>query len=81
MKKIKEYYFNDGMDGVVVAKNLKQAVKKISKHYEINPNVLLKDIKTGIKIEEYSDEVWLVEELLILKKGHCKRSRVLGWCE
>lgn len=82
MKKLTCYEINDGFDGVVVAKSLKQAIKMLSKYnkpYKISE--IMKSIKK-CQIDYDCTELWaLTCELKVPKKGKYKKSRIIGWCE
>lgn len=66
MKKINVYEFNDGLDGIVVAKSLKQAAKKINAFYKCKSNDIIED--------------WTVDIYSIKKKKGVK-SEIKGWCQ
>jgi hypothetical protein len=68
MKPRKTFYFNDGIDGVVVAENLKKAIRLLAKEIGVTPVWLTKEIEKG--------EDWLVE----CEKTTDRRGLV-GWCE
>ena len=71
MKKIQVFYFNDGDDGVIVAKSLKQAYKIMIKNEIFDSiNEINEWIKTNdIYIEHYKKA----------KRMEFKKSEFLGW--
>jgi hypothetical protein len=73
----KKYYFNDGLDGVVIAKSLKHAVNILCKNgYRDMKNEILDGIKKSEK-DPYADSAWYVEVF----KTTGRRSEMLGWYE
>lgn len=73
----KIFYFNDGLDGVVLAKSLNQAIGILIKagYSHVSKAEIHKGIKTG---EEQYNGSWGVDWVRCKRKGE---SRVLGWCE
>lgn len=73
LKKKYLYYFNDGYDGIVVAKSLKHAVNILAKNgYQDMKNDILKALRTG------DDTDWCVEVIPTIR---FKKSRMLGWLD
>ncbi|WP_139905637.1 hypothetical protein [Clostridium thermarum] len=86
MKKINVYYVNEGLDGVVVAKSLKQAIKKLAPYYASKTHKvkqvaadMVKEIKKDWK--DSNSQTWSCEESKVSKKGKHRRSKLLGWYE
>lgn len=84
MKKIKVYHFNDGIDGVVVAKSLKHASKKLlsTGYYDYSVDEIMKHCKDWWK-NEYNATLtdWVADIYKYPKKGNYKKSKVIGWYE
>lgn len=76
MKRLKEYYINDGLNGIILAKSLKQAIKMLAPYYGYKPHEILDDIK-----KPQSCDFELTEVIHMAKKGTFKKSRIIGWCE
>ena len=74
MKKIKEYSFNGGLDGVVNAKSLKHACKLISKFYDSYTSC---EIMESCLKENKENCDWSVDIYVKVKKK--EKSRVIGW--
>jgi hypothetical protein len=76
MRKKKIFYINDGVDGVIIAKNLKHAVSILRRNgYGCFPKQdIIKSAKTGKEIlgVPFNIESFPTKE---------KRSRMVGWCE
>lgn len=81
MKKIKVYEINEGLDGVVVAKSMKHAVKKLAPYYGYKVHEIIKDIKKSDEDYKYDADFELTRIDRVAKKGEHRKSRVLGWCE
>lgn len=88
MKRLNVYEINGGTDGIIVAKSLKQAVKKIvkfNKPWKASPIVkCIKEenenyIKTGECSPNYA--FVLTFKYPVPKKNEYKKSRIIGWCE
>lgn len=73
MKKLNLYEINDGLDGVILAKSLKQAVKIMVKSY--NP-CTVNEMLTSIK---YNKDFSLTDICKIPKCKQNKKSKVLGF--
>lgn len=69
MKKLKKYWINDGLDGIILAKSLKQAIKILSPYYGYTPHEILDDIK---KPQSYDFE--LTATMHMAKKGVNKKT-------
>ena len=81
MKKLNVYEINDGIDGVIIAKNLKQAMKKLSAYCGEPVSELLKSIKE-YEEEENINSCWvLTGEYKELKRGLNKKAKIKGWCQ
>lgn len=78
----KTYYFNDGMGGVVVARNLNQAIKILAGkfgHTKKEKAEYRKEIKKSIKEYFKNDDIdveWVVESYPTNEK-----TSFLGWTE
>ncbi|MDU4725911.1 hypothetical protein [Clostridium sp.] len=78
MKKLNKYYINDGVDGVVVAKSLKQAINLIYPYYY---NSYPKgEILEQCKNPKWEND-WLIKDVIKVSKNKYKKSAVLGWLE
>lgn len=74
--KRKLFYFNDGLDGVILARSLKHAISILTKCYKhVSKAEIRKGIKTG---EEQYSGCWGVDWWKTNTKG---KSRIIGWCE
>ena len=81
MKKLNEYSFNEGLDGVIIAKSLKQAVKKLVKVYDdYTVEEVIKDCADYDKNSIDSKGDWSVSVWPVAKKGENRKSKFLGWC-
>ena len=80
MKKLNEYNFNEGLDGVIIAKSLKQAVKKLLEvcdGYTIEE--VIKDCADYDKNSIDSKGDWSVSIWPVPKKGKNRKSKFWGW--
>lgn len=77
MKKITYYEFNDGIDGLMVAKSLKQAIKLIACKYckHTTANVIVREIKKG------RCNFILTDSMPFAKKGIYKKTKLFGMCD
>jgi len=75
MKRLKKYYINDGLDGIILAKSLKQAIKILTNFGYCYPSLFLKEIKK----ENGFFKLTNVKHLP--KKGINKKPRFVGWYE
>jgi hypothetical protein len=75
MSKRKKYYFNDGIDGIVIARSLKHAINILRRngYSSYTTNEIMKSVK---KNDIFSGD-FTVEAF----NGNYKRSRMVGWCE
>ena len=82
MKKLNVYEINDGLDGVIVAKSLKQAIKMLSKYNTLyTVSEIMKSIKK-FQIDYCCNELWaLTYNFKVPKKGKYKKPRIIGWRE
>ena len=78
MKKMKLYEINEGYDGFIVAKSLKQAINLISPYCKpTKKNEILKQCKNPDW-----DNDWLITDIAKVGKHKCyKKSQVLGFQE
>lgn len=74
----KIFYVNDGLDGVILAKGLKQAIHILAKEYGYHKSVIRQYVKNEKK-GKLDDEIWDVQP--VRKKSNGGRSRVLGYFE
>lgn len=86
MKKLKEYEVNDGLDGVILAKGLKQAVKILAPYYAggygYTEAEILNDIKKSEKDPYNCDYTFSLTSVHhVAKKGKNRKPRMIGWCE
>lgn len=82
MKKVTIYEINDGLDGVVVAKSLKQAIKKLVPYYGYSVKDVIDDIKASEEdLFSHSYDWTLTGDTKVAKKGRYRKSKILGWCE
>ncbi|MDT8718186.1 hypothetical protein IAI10_16085 [Clostridium sp. 19966] len=82
MKKIKVFVINDGLDGIIVAKSIKQAIKKIAPfYYPYKVNDFISSIKKCQKDSSYDGDWTLTNVRKVAKKGKYRKTKVLGWCE
>lgn len=81
MKKIKVYEINEGLDGVVVAKSLKHAIKKLAPCYGYKVHEIIEDIKKSDEDCKHDGDFQLTGLNKVAKKDEHTKSRVLGWCE
>ncbi len=74
LKKI--FYVNDGLDGVILARGLKQVIHILSKEYGICKSEIRRYLKHG-------RDSWLEDNWDIYKTKYCRKgkSRVLGYYE
>ena len=81
MKKLNVYEINDGIDGVILAKSLKQAMKKLAPYCGDSVSEILNSIKQREK-DEYDFYDWsLTGAYKVIKRGNNKKVKILGWCE
>lgn len=82
---IKIYYINDGYDGVVCAKNIKQVASLLSLPWAYGGNgeyskaEILKSLKTGGEYGNYEFQITKIK--VVKKKGKYSKPRILGWIE
>jgi glutamine amidotransferase-like uncharacterized protein len=82
MKKLKIYYINDGLDGVVLAKSVKHAIRILSKYTEpYTKSEIMYGIKRNKNQWDKSTEWDLTNIVKVPKKGRYRKARMLGWCE
>lgn len=82
MKKLNIYEINDGIDGVILAKSIKQAVKMLIKYYEpYKVHDLMFSIKKCKENWRYDGSWALTGVYKKPKKGRYRRPKVLGWRE
>lgn len=79
----KKYYFNDGLDGVVLAKSRKQAIGILRKNgYEDftkqEIRVCAKRTDKDFFYESSNGVSWIIEAFATKRKG---KSGMIGWCE
>lgn len=78
MKLRKKFYFNDGTDGIVIAKNLKQAVKILCKRdCKGMETEILTDCKKAVKSDKYW---WKSNWSYDYSKIKAKRNKIVGYC-
>lgn len=85
-KFIKVYNFNDGVDGIVVAKSLKQTVNilsKINATHGYGKKEIIDSCKKSDKSKEWGLVVfdWEYEKTKVPKRKCCNKPKMLGWCE
>jgi hypothetical protein len=81
MKKIKYFELNDCLDGVIIAKSLKHAIKLIAPYYGYSVHEILQEIKR-YENDRWSDSSFGVTyEARVAKKKGNKKSCILGWSE
>jgi hypothetical protein len=81
MKKIKYFELNDCLDGVVIAKSLKHAIKLIAPYYDYSVYEIIQEIKKD-ELDKFGDSSFgLTYEAKVAKKKNNRRSCVLGWLE
>lgn len=74
-----KYYFNDGMDGIVVAKNIKHACKLLCKAiYNEGFNEIYSSVKLLEKDPYNEDADWAITDIDKVKNEKC---RVVGFNE
>ena len=84
MKYLKHYEFNDGVDGIVIAKSVKHAVRKLYKHdalcgyteYEV-----LESCKHDRGLFGYGDYDWEYDVKKVPKKKFNRKSKIVGRIE
>lgn len=82
MKKINYYSINDGMGGIILAKNLKQAIKKVAWLYKPDTvKEIMNIIKESEKIDSYENVEYVCDKYKIAKKGENKKSKLIGFYE
>ncbi len=81
MKKLTMYKINDGLDGVILAKSLKQAIKMLAPYYGYTVKDFIDSIKKCDKDYSYDDDWILTNVDKVAKKGRNRRSKMLGWTE
>ncbi|MCR3759181.1 hypothetical protein KYB31_09285 [Clostridium felsineum] len=81
MKKLKKYEINDGLDGVILAKSLKQAIKILAPYHGYPVHDFMLSIKKCEKGHCWDGDWCLTNIKQIPKKGRNKRVRMIGWYE
>lgn len=82
---IKIYYVNDGYDGVVCAKNIKQVSRLLSApfayggKYGYTKSQILKSLKSDDDSSECC--FFITKVYTVSKKGKYSKPRILGWIE
>lgn len=82
MKKINKYYLNEGMGGVILAKSLKQAMKKVVHVYR--PDTVKTLVDHYKEYERYDEQIsseYFLEVDKVAKKGENKKSMLIGFSE
>lgn len=81
MKKLTIYEINDGLDGVILAKSLKQAMKILAPYYKYPVKNFINSIKNCEK-NYRSESDWILTNInKVPKKKEYKKPRMLGWYE
>ena len=80
MKKLNLYEINDGLDGLIIAKSLKQAAKKLSFFNSTPVHLLMEELQSE-DTENYDSTYILTCISKRAKKKEFKKSMFLGWCE
>lgn len=84
-RSIKIYYINDGYDGVVCAKNIKQVAALLSAPWAYGGNggytkaEILRSLKTDGEYGNYEFQITKVKK--VKKKGQYSKAKMLGWIE
>jgi hypothetical protein len=81
LKKLNVYEINDGLDGVILAKSLKQAIKLLAPHYGYPVCYFLNEIKKTEKGHCWDGDFAVTGKRKVIKRGKYKCVRVIGWCE
>lgn len=79
MKSLNVYELNDGLDGVIVAKSIKQAIKIIAPYYGYTVNSILSDVKNYEKDRWCNCSFAITDIYKMPKKKSCRKSKLLGW--
>jgi len=75
MSKRKKYYFNDGLDGIVIARSLSHAVNTLRRngYNSYTKHELMESVKRG--------DIFNCDFTVEIFNGNYKKSRMVGWCE
>ena len=80
MKKIYRFEFNEGVDGIVIAKSFKQAAKKIAKEYDTYSymEIMVECSNEYVEGIDFKGS-WSVDCYKVPKKKKYSKSKVIGW--
>jgi hypothetical protein len=81
MKTLKYFELNDCLDGVIIAKSLKHAIKLIAPYYSYSVHEILQEIKKNENDKLGDSSFGITYEAKIAKNKKYRKSRVLGWIE